>query len=291
MSTDFSLAGQVAVVTGAAGLLGRRHCMALAAAGARVVATDLDQAACDAVAREITPAAAAAALPGTAATGATAATRAPAVPLAWAADITRPESVQALRDAVVERCGAIDVLVNNAALNEKVESPLAAGEVLRFENFPLALWEDSLRVNVTGTFLCCQLLGGEMARRGAGSIVNIASTYAVVAPDQSLYRQPDGTQTFFKSAAYPTTKGAVLALTRFLAAYWGRSGVRVNALSPGGVENGQDPGFVARYAARTPLGRMADPGDYEGALIFLASAASRYMTGANLIVDGGWTAW
>ena len=282
MSTDFSLAGQVAVVTGAAGLLGRRHCMALAAAGARVVATDLDQAACEAVAREIAAAAPAAAL---------AATGAPAAPMAWAADITRPESVQALRDAVLERCGAIDVLVNNAALNEKVESPLAAGEVLRFENFPLALWEDSLRVNVTGTFLCCQLLGGEMARRGAGSIVNIASTYAVVAPDQALYRQPDGTQTFFKSAAYPTTKGAVLALTRFLAAYWGRSGVRVNALSPGGVENGQDPGFVARYAARTPLGRMADPGDYEGALIFLASAASRYMTGANLIVDGGWTAW
>jgi len=281
---DFSLAGKVAVVTGAAGLLGRRHCRALAAAGARVVATDLDPAACEAVVRELATAAAPTAAPA-------AASAEPAVPMAWAADITRPESVQALRDAVLERCGAIDVLVNNAALNEKVESPLAAGEVLRFENFPLALWEDSLRVNVTGTFLCCQLLGGEMARRGAGSIVNIASTYALVAPDQALYRQPDGTQTFFKSAAYPTTKGAVLALTRFLAAYWGRSGVRVNALSPGGVENGQDPGFVARYAARTPLGRMADPGDYEGALIFLASAASRYMTGANLIVDGGWTAW
>jgi len=279
MTADFSLAGQVAVVTGAAGLLGRRHCRALAAAGARVVATDLDQAACEDVVREIAPAAA------------PTASAAPAAPIAWAADITRPDSVGALRDAVLERCGAIDVLVNNAALNEKVESPLAAGEVLRFENFPLALWEDSLRVNVTGTFLCCQLLGGEMARRGAGSIVNIASTYAVVAPDQALYRQPDGTQTFFKSAAYPTTKGAVLALTRFLAAYWGRAGVRVNALSPGGVENGQDPGFVARYAARTPLGRMADPGDYEGALVFLASAASRYMTGANLIVDGGWTAW
>lgn len=291
---DFSLAGQVAVVTGAAGLLGRRHCRALAAAGARVVATDLDPAACEAVAREIAPVAMIAAGAAGAARAAGAAAAAPtalALPMAWAADITRPESVQALRDAVLERCGAIDVLVNNAALNEKVESPLAAGEVLRFENFPLALWEDSLRVNVTGTFLCCQLLGGEMARRGSGSIVNIASTYAVVAPDQALYRQPDGTQTFFKSAAYPTTKGAVLALTRFLAAYWGRSGVRVNALSPGGVENGQDPGFVARYAARTPLGRMADPGDYEGALIFLASAASRYMTGANLIVDGGWTAW
>jgi NAD(P)-dependent dehydrogenase (short-subunit alcohol dehydrogenase family) len=274
--SGFSLAGRVAVVTGAAGLLGRRHCRALAAAGARVVASDLDAVACEAVAREL-PCEGSGAEAGEA--------------MGWAADITRPESVAALRDAVLERCGRIDVLVNNAALNEKVESPLAAGEVLRFENFPLALWEDSLRVNVTGTFLCCQLLGGEMARRGGGSIVNIASTYAVVAPDQSLYRQPDGTQTFFKSAAYPTTKGAVLALTRFLAAYWGRAGVRVNALSPGGVENGQDPGFVARYAARTPLGRMADPSDYEGALVFLASDASRYMTGANLIVDGGWTAW
>ncbi|HYL06882.1 MAG TPA: SDR family oxidoreductase [Thermoanaerobaculia bacterium] len=280
---DFSLAGRVAVVTGAAGLLGRRHCRALAAAGARVVATDLDAGACEAVVRELGGAPTAA---GTAAAPAAA----PAA-MAWAADITRPESVAALRDAVLERCGGIDVLVNNAALNEKVESPLAAGEVLRFENFPLALWEDSLKVNVTGTFLCCQVLGGEMARRGSGSIVNIASTYAVVAPDQALYRQPDGTQTFFKSAAYPTTKGAVLALTRFLAAYWGRAGVRVNALSPGGVENGQDPGFVARYAARTPLGRMADPSDYEGALVFLASDAARYMTGANLVVDGGWTIW
>jgi NAD(P)-dependent dehydrogenase (short-subunit alcohol dehydrogenase family) len=286
-SNGFSLAGRVAVVTGAAGLLGRRHCAALAAAGARVVATDLDAAACAAVVREIAAAGRSGA--GSGAGPGEAGGDAPA--LAWAADITRPESVAALRDAVLERCGAIDVLVNNAALNEKVESPLAAGEVLRFENFPLALWEDSLRVNVTGTFLCCQLLGAEMARRGAGSIVNIASTYAMVAPDQSLYRQPDGTQTFFKSAAYPTTKGAVLALTRFLAAYWGGAGVRVNALSPGGVENGQDAGFVARYAARTPLGRMADPTDYEGALVFLASDASRYMTGANLVVDGGWTAW
>ncbi|HEV3457324.1 MAG TPA: SDR family oxidoreductase [Thermoanaerobaculia bacterium] len=287
-TADFSLAGRVAVVTGAAGLLGRRHCRALAAAGARVVATDLDAGACEAVLRELAAAA------GSAGTGGgPAAAAASALPeaLAWAADITRPESVAALRDAVLGRFGAIDVLVNNAALNEKVESPLAGGEVLRFENFPLALWEDSLKVNVTGTFLCCQLLGGEMARRGAGSIINIASTYAVVAPDQALYRQPDGTQTFFKSAAYPTTKGAVLALTRFLAAYWGRAGVRVNALSPGGVENGQDAGFVARYAARTPLGRMADPSDYEGALVFLASDASRYMTGANLVVDGGWTIW
>jgi NAD(P)-dependent dehydrogenase (short-subunit alcohol dehydrogenase family) len=289
----FSLAGRVAVVTGAAGLLGRRHCRALAAAGASVVATDLDAAVCDAVAAEAAKAVEASETPaaseiGGAAGGGSAAGQGRVV--GQAADITRKESVAALRDAVLARFGRIDVLVNNAAVNEKVESPLAGGEVLRFENMPLDLWEAAL--NVTGTFLCCQLLGGEMARRGqGGSIVNIASTYGIVAPDQSLYRQPDGSQTFFKSAAYPTSKGAVLSLTRFLAAYWGSAGVRVNALSPGGVENGQDAGFVARYSARTPLGRMADPADYEGALVFLASDASRYMTGANLVVDGGWTAW
>jgi len=270
--SPFSLHGKVAVVTGAAGLLGVRHCHALAAAGAEVVATDLAQEPCERLVRELRE---------------THGGKAHAI----AADLGDRPSLEHLRDRILDGPGGIDVLVNNAALNEKVEDPLAAGDLLRFESFPLELWESAFRVNVTGTFLACQILGSPMARRGSGSIVNLASTYAVVAPDQALYRQPDGTQTFWKSPAYPATKGAVLALTRFLAAYWGRSGVRVNALSPGGVENGQDPGFVTRYAERTPLGRMARPTDYEGALVFLASDASAYMTGANLIVDGGWTAW
>ena len=269
---SLALAGRVAVVTGAVGLLGRRHCHALAGAGAAVAVVDLDPAACAAFAGELRESHGGDAL-------------------GCAADITDPPAVDAVRDAVLGRWGRLDVLVNNAALDEKVESPHGDGAGLPFESFPLQLWERSFRVNVTGTFLCCQRLGAVMAGSGAGSIVNIASTYALVAPDQSLYREPDGTQTFFKSAAYPSTKGAVLALTRYLAAYWGREGVRVNALSPGGVENGQDPGFVARYAQRTPLGRMAHPDDYAGALVFLAGDASRYMTGANLVVDGGWTAW
>jgi NAD(P)-dependent dehydrogenase (short-subunit alcohol dehydrogenase family) len=260
----FALAGKTALVTGALGLLGREHCRALAGAGARVAVADLDEKACEGFAKEL----------GGGAVGV-------------GVDITSPESVRRAGRAV----GPLDVLVNNAAINDKFESPQAAAELSKFENYPLELWQKSLEVNVTGTFLCCQILGAEMAGRRRGSIVNVASTYGVVAPDQSIYRRPDGTQAFYKSAAYPATKGAVLSLTRFLAAYWGEAGVRVNALSPGGVENGQDPHFVRAYSAKTPLGRMAKATDYQGALVFLASDASAYMTGANLVVDGGFTAW
>ncbi len=190
----FSLDGRVAVVTGAAGLLGRRHCAALAGAGAHVVATDLDREACGRVVEDAVGAA----------TGAR--------PSPWPATSPMRASVAALRGAILDWRGRIDVLVNNAAMNEKVEDPGAGGaaHVLR-ELSPGAL-AASLEVNVTGTFLCCQVLGSEMAARKRGSIVNIASTYGLVAPDQSLYREADGTQSFYKSAAYPTTKGAVLGL-------------------------------------------------------------------------------
>lgn len=263
----FDLTDRVAVVTGALGLLGKEHCRALAEAGARVVATDVDGKACEAFARELPNA------------------------IGLGADITKQASVVALRDAVLARFGRVDVLVNNAAINDKFESPAAAAELSKFENYPLDLWQRSLDANVTGMFLCCQTIGAVMAERTAGSIVNVASTYGIVAPDQSLYVQPDGKQSFYKSAAYPVTKGAVLSFTRFLAAYWGEKNVRVNALSPGGVENGQDAWFIDAYAKRTPLKRMARPNDYRGAVVFLASDESSYMTGANLVVDGGWTAW
>ena len=264
----FSLKNKVAVVTGALGLIGKNHCEALSEAGANVVVCDLDESQCKIFASNLNEKS-----------------------IGLETDITKKDSVVKLKDDILKELGKIDILVNNAAINDMFENPQAAAEQSKFENYPLELWQKSLDVNVTGMFLCSQILGSEMAKNGKGSIINIASTYGIVGPDQSLYKKQDGTQSFYKSAAYPVTKGAVISFTRFLAAYWGNKGVRVNTLSPGGVENQQDEYFIDNYSKKTPLGRMAKPTDYKGALIFLASDASDYMTGANLVVDGGWTAW
>jgi NAD(P)-dependent dehydrogenase (short-subunit alcohol dehydrogenase family) len=270
----FSLVGRVAVVTGAAGLLGQQHCRALASAGATVVATDLDPTACASVARGIGAAAGEGRVHGV------------------AADITSRASVEALRDATLRLGDRLDVIVNNAALNDRFADAGSAEAESRFESYDLERFRRTLEVNVTGTFLVSQVLGSEMARRRRGSIINVASTYGMVGPDQRIYRRPDGTQAFWKSAAYPASKGAVLAFTRFLATTWAERGVRVNSLSPGGVaQAGQEDYFIEQYAARTPLGRLAGAHELGGAIVFLASDASSYMTGANLVVDGGWTAW
>lgn len=264
----FSLKNRVAIVTGALGLIGKNHCQALAEAGANIIVCDLDENRCIEFAATL-----------------------PIKSIGVGVDITKKSSVENLRDKVVKEFGKIDILVNNAAINDMFENPQAAAELSMFENYPLDMWQKSIDVNVTGTFLCSQVLGTEMVKAGKGSIINVASTYGIVGPDQSIYKKPDGSQTFYKSAAYPATKGAIINFTRFLAAYWGNKGVRVNTLSPGGVENNQDEYFVKNYSSKTPLNRMAYPTDYKGAIVFLSSDASAYMTGANLVVDGGWTAW
>ena len=263
----FSLKGKTAIVTGAVGLIGKKHCEALAEAGASVVVADMNEEACKAFAATLGD-----------------------KHLGIALDVTDGASLKAGRDKILERYGSIDILVNNAAINDMFENPNLAKEQSAFENYPLSSFRKSLEVNVTGVFLASQVFGTVMAERGSGSIINVASTYGMVGPDQSIYRNKEGNQTFFKSAVYPVTKGAVINFTRFLAAYWGNKGVRVNTLSPGGVENSQDEFFIKNYSAKTLLGRMATASDYQGALIFLASDASAYMTGANLVVDGGWTA-
>lgn len=263
----FSLKDKVAIVTGACGLLGIQHCKALAESGATVVVADLNEAACNAIATELGP-----------------------DHMAVAMDVTSPVSLQAARDKILERYQRIDILVNNAAINDMFENPLTAKEQSMFEHYPLEQWNRSWNVNVSGMFLCSQVMGTVMADQGGGSIINIASTYGIVAPDQSIYRNAAGEQTFYKSPSYPVTKAAVLGFTKYLAAYWGHKNVRVNTLSPGGVENNQDAYFIQNYAAKTLLGKMASAADYKGAVVFLASNASAYMTGANLVVDGGWTA-
>lgn len=264
----FSLRNKIAIVTGALGLIGKNHCIALAEAGANVLVCDLDEIQCKDFASTL-----------------------PTKSLGVGVDITNKSLVENLRDTTLKEFGKIDILVNNVAINDMFENPQAAAEQSMFENYPLEMWQKSMDVNVTGTFLCSQIIGTEMAKNGKGSIINVASTYGIVGPDQSIYKKPDGSQSFFKSPAYPATKGAIINFTRFLAAYWGDKGVRVNTLSPGGVENNQDEYFINNYSKKTPLGRMAYPTDYKGAIIFLSSDASAYMTGANLIIDGGWTAW
>lgn len=263
----FSLSGRVALVTGAAGLLGKEHCIALSEAGANVVLADIDVDAAQALERQLQ-----------------------GRHLSVQLDVTDKASLETARDGIIDAFGTIDILVNNAATNDMFERPELGLEQSRFELFPLETWKKSLDVNVTGVYLASQVFGTIMAEKGAGSIINIASTYGIVGPDQSIYRDETGEQRFYKGPAYPTCKGAVLSFTRYLAAYWGERGVRVNSLSPGGVSNDQDSFFVENYASKTLLGRMANPQDYRGALIFLASDASSYMTGANLVVDGGWTA-
>lgn len=265
---EFNLTNKVAVVTGALGLLGKHHCIALSEAGANVVVADMDENECRKFALELE-------------------TRS----IGLSINVTDKKSINEAFNKILAEYGKIDILVNNAAINDMVEDPKTNSELSRFENYPLEYWERSLNVNITGAFLCSQIFGKHMAEKRSGSIINIASTYGIVAPDQNLYKDKNGFQYFFKPPAYSVTKAALIALTKYLAAYWGEKGVRVNALSPGGVFNNQDEYFVEKYSAKTPLKRMAEPFDYKGAIVFLAGDASSYMTGTNLVIDGGWTCW
>jgi len=265
----FSLKEKVAIVTGGTGLLGKQYSTALVESGAKVAVTDLDELECMAFAETLSSSSC----------------------IGIGLDVTDKSSIIRAKNTILEKYGKIDILVNNAAINDMFESPKAALEQSKFENYPLNLWQKSIDVNLTGVFLCSQVIGTEMVKHGSGSIINIASTYGIVAPDQSLYKNERGEQIFFKPPAYTATKGAIISFTKYLASYWGEKGVRINTLTPGGVENNQSRFFVESYSKKTPLKRMAMPTDYIGALIFLASDASLYMTGANLIVDGGWTSW
>ena len=201
----------------------------------------------------------------------------------------RPSIEQGLAQ-VTAAWGVPHGLVNNAGLDSPPNAP--AAENGPFETYPEASVDRVVNVNLKGVVLCCQVIGGAMAEAGRGSIINISSIYGLVSPDQRLYtyRAAQGAP-FFKPVAYSISKSGIFNLTRYLATYWADEGVRVNTLTFGGVFNHQDEQFLANYASRVPMGRMADEDEYNGALIFLLSDASSYMTGSNMIIDGGWTAW
>jgi NAD(P)-dependent dehydrogenase (short-subunit alcohol dehydrogenase family) len=261
VTTDlFSLAGRVAVVTGGAGQLGAEIVRGLADRGARVAVYDIADAQ---QSDSVRP---------------------------YKVDVTDRDAIERATADVVESWGVPDILVNAAALDSPPDAP--AAEVGPFEDYPSESFEQVMAVNVKGTLLCCQVVGARMAEAGRGAIVNISSVYGMLSPVQELYdfRRRSGEQ-FFKPVAYSVSKSALYNLTRYLATYWAKSGVRVNTLTLAGVWDDQPKEFLDAYTARMPVGRMADVSEVVGPVVFLASDASSYVTGANVVADGGWSAW
>ena len=269
----FSLTGRVAIITGGAGLLGTKHAEIVAEAGGIPVLIDLPG---------TNPASRAKAL----------ADRFNVLTLGLEGDITDLAQVESMHDAILARFQRIDILINNAANNPKMDAR-EGKNFTRLEDFPLDVWEGDLRVGLRGAFLCSRVFGADMARRGSGVVLNIASDLALIAPDQRLYRQPGlpESEQPVKPVTYSVVKAGLVGLTRYLATYWHESGVRANSLSPGGVYNNQPEEFVQRLSHLIPMGRMAHVDEYKGAVLFLCSDASSYMTGFNLVVDGGRSCW
>jgi NAD(P)-dependent dehydrogenase (short-subunit alcohol dehydrogenase family) len=256
----FDLSGRVAVVTGGLGQLGRVYAAGLAERGMRVATFDI------------------------------ASGDAPEGVRAYEIDITDRAAIEQALRGIETEWEAPHVLVNNAGLDSPPDAPVE--EVGPFEDYPEASFDAVMDVNVKGTLLCCQAVGGAMAREGRGSIVNVSSVYGLLSPVQDLYAfRRDRGETFVKPVAYSVSKSAILNLTRYLATYWAKAGVRVNTLTLAGVWNDQPTEFLEAYAARVPMGRMLEASEALGAVVFLASDASSYVTGANVVVDGGWSAW
>jgi NAD(P)-dependent dehydrogenase (short-subunit alcohol dehydrogenase family) len=270
----FDLSGRVAVITGGAGLLGRKHAEAIAESGGRPVLVDLDEEKVAATATKL---------------GRDYRTEA----LGLAADITRPDTVERALARILEVFGRVDILINNAAVNPTMTAGADDPTLSRLEHLPLEVWQRDVAVGLTGSFLCSRVMGAEMARRGGGVILNIASDLGLIGPDQRIYQRPglDRDRQPVKPVTYSVVKHGLIGLTRYLATYWADCGVRANALAPGGVFNGQDEAFVQRLTQLIPMGRMARADEYKAAVLFLVSDASSYMTGTTLVIDGGRTAW
>jgi NAD(P)-dependent dehydrogenase (short-subunit alcohol dehydrogenase family) len=267
MNSLFSLKNRTAVLTGSAGRLGKRFAEVLSSAGANVILVDIDILNNKKLEQELIK-------------------KFHTKAISLNLDISNQNDMKKLINLVLSKYKKIDILINNAHFVSRTHPKRDAP----FEEYPLDLWDKTITINMRGLFLCCQEIGKVMSEQKKGVIVNISSIYGVVGADQRIY----GKSRLNSPAFYAATKGAMVNLTRYLAAYWHRQNIRVNTLTLGGVFDEKlhkDKNFVKNYSEKTMLGRMAKPEDYEGPLLFLASDASSYVTGTNLIVDGGWTAW
>lgn len=272
----FNLSGKTALITGAAGLLGIEHAAALLESGATVVLTDIGEAGLAAALETLSQNTEASRI------------------RSRVMDVSKPEAIRAVAESLAADGLRIDILVNNAAIDPKVKGDQGVLETSRLENFPLDQWDLQVSVGLTGAFLCSQVFGTAMAKDGKGGVIlNIASDLSVFSPDQRLYRKEglaDDMQPV-KPVTYSVIKAGLVGLTRYLATYWADKGVRCNALSPGGVFNGQGDEFVQRLTSLIPLGKMASKDEYRAAVQFLCSDASSYMNGQNVVMDGGRCVW
>ena len=271
----FKVTGKVCIITGGAGLFGQQHAEAVMEAEGIPVLIDISEELLERARTQLLE-------------------RCPKGQLeTYAVDITNREELVKVRDDLMDRYGHIDILINNAANNPKVEDKQKNFGNIRFDNFPVNIWEDDIRVGLTGSFLCAQVFGDVMEQQRKGVILNISSDLGIIAPDQRIYRK-DGKaeedQTI-KPVTYSVIKHGLLGLTKYLATYWADKGIRCNAICPGGIYNGQDEEFLGKLTNLIPMGRMADKEEYKCTSLYLISDASSYMTGSTVIVDGGRTCW
>ena len=274
LADKLSLESKVAIITGGAGLLGEKHAEAVAEYGGIPVLIDIDEKLANKKAIEIR-------------------NTFSVDSIGIKCDITKKADIESVRDKLLSEFGRIDILINNAAVDPKITHTPGGIQWSRFENFPETSWEKELAVGLKGAFLCSQVFVTDMAKRGKGVILNISSDLGIIAPDQRIYEK-DGLINDMqpvKPVTYSVIKHGLIGLTKYLATYWADKGIRVNALCPGGVYNSQPDDFVKKLTDLIPIGRMAKHDEYKAAVLFLVSDASSYMTGANLVIDGGRTCW